>query len=150
MRIKSFIYIALMAFLLSSCEFEMSNNGDLDGLWQMTEMQRYGNTLKEDELKIKDMRSEGILWAVNFNLLQTNSNAINYSVFFRFNKANGKLTLHGARIENFHEAERLINDVDSLKPFGVYNIKESFTIEELDSKSMILVSDSARLVFRHY
>ena len=40
--------------------------------------------------------------------------------------------------------------MEILKPFGIFNLEETFDIEELDDKEMVLTNDVLRLHFRRY
>lgn len=143
MRIKSFLYIALMVFLFASCEFEMSDNGDLDGLWQMTEMQETGK-------EAVDMRETGITWGFNFKLLEIRDKSMGYGYLCRFEHKDGHLRVYEPREQKHMEYDRLITDPVILNPLGLYTTDEDFQIEALTSSCMILVSEKTRLKFRKY
>lgn len=147
MRMKSFLYIALMVILFpccfSSCEFEMSDNGVLDGLWQMTEMQKTGE-------EAKDMRNTGTTWGFNFRLVELRSYTSTSSVLCRFEHKDGHLRIYEPRDQKHMQHDTLITDSTILFPFGLYTTNEDFHIEALSNDHMILVSKKAKLKFRKY
>lgn len=147
MKIRSFLYIALMVILFpccfSSCEFEMSDNGVLDGLWQMTEMQKTGE-------EAKDMRNTGTTWGFNFRLVELRSYTSTSSVLCRFEHKDGHLRIYEPRDQKHDESDVLITDATILNPFGLYTTSEDFQIEALTSSNLTIKSDKVRLKFRKY
>ena len=60
---KLLFLVPLAAILCLSCELETSDNGDLDGFWQLKQV----DTLQGGT---KDMRGSGVFWAVQTDLLE--------------------------------------------------------------------------------
>ena len=71
-------------------------------------------------------------------------------MLFRFNKDDKHLTLLSPVIHHLYETDEPIEDVEILKPFGIFHLEETFDIDELDDKEMILTNDVLRLHFRRY
>jgi hypothetical protein len=71
-------------------------------------------------------------------------------LLFRFNRDNGMLTLSSPILHHLYETDEPISDVELLKPFGIFNLEEVFSIEELNDDVMVLASDTLRLHFRRY
>ena len=60
------------------------------------------------------------------------------------------LTLSSPYVHHLYETDEPIEDVEILKPFGIYRLEEKFAIEQLDDKCMVLTNDVVRLHFRRY
>jgi hypothetical protein len=60
------------------------------------------------------------------------------------------LTLSSPILHHLYETDEPISDVELLKPFGIFNLEEVFSIEELNDDVMVLASDTLRLHFRRY
>ena len=61
---RKLLYLLLLSlFLSTSCTLETSDNGDLDGFWQLSLI----DTLSSQNSV--DMRDSGYFWAVQHNLL---------------------------------------------------------------------------------
>ena len=62
---RFFIYIIGIGLLLTACDMESSDNGHLDGFWQMT-----SKTDQYAKRGAVDMRDSGITWAFQGKLLE--------------------------------------------------------------------------------
>lgn len=141
--VKKIIYIFTTLFIMTACDVEMSNNGKLDGLWQMTEMQVTG----EEAI---DMRETGTIWAFQFRLLELRNKINLNGVLCRFEQNGDNLRVYEPREQKHMEYDRLITDSILLVPFGLNTTDEDFRIETLTSSHMVLVSKKARVRFRKY
>ena len=138
---KLFILLAACA-AIASCDIVTSDNGDLDGFWQMTGV----DTLSTgNHAETKENR---VFWAVQANLLRTMSDS--YNVLFRFEHTADSLTLHDPYIDKRDSSDIKVEDVSLLTPFGVNNLREGYSVLELSGSSMILQSETLRLYFRKY
>jgi hypothetical protein len=134
--------------MVVSCELETSGNGDLDGYWQMSQVDTLATGGKADT------RESFIFWGVQGKLLQIrfseNNVYLGEGLLFRFENKNSMLTLSSPFVHHLYETDEPIDDVEILKPFGIYRLEEKFVIEELDDKNMVLTNDLLRLHFRRY
>lgn len=146
-KIKSFFYIALIVFLfpicISSCEFEMSDNGDLDGFWQMTEKQIIGE-------KAVDMRNTGTVIGVQFKLMNIRNSVGGKDLYCRFNNDGNTLRLYDFRIKNHDVSDLPVEEVSMLYEYGIFSLDEKFKIETLTNDRMELSSEHSILKFRKY
>lgn len=127
--VKAFyIFFFSVVLSLTACEFETSNNGDFDGLWQLTQQDSVGTSVT------KDMRTSGIYWAVQVRLLQIQGGA--QMGYYRFERSNGRLKLYSADLDKEGKT-----DTTSL-----YN----YRVLKLNGSSMVLEDNSIRLFFRKY
>jgi hypothetical protein len=51
---------------------------------------------------------------------------------------------------HLYDTDEPIEDVEVLKPYGIYQLEEVFSIIELNDKSMVLDNGVLRLHFRKY
>ena len=137
-----------MGLLFVSCDLETSGNGDLDGYWQMSQV----DTLATGG--VADTRESLIYWGIQGNLLQIryseNNLYLGEGLLFRFEKKEPLLTLSSPMVHHLYETDEPIDDVEVLKPFGIYRLEEVFSIDRLDDKYMVLTNDVLRLHFRKY
>lgn len=140
--------ILTLCLLVVSCELETSGNKELDGYWQMDQV----DTLSTGG--VADTREALVFWGVQGKLLQIryseNGTFLGEGLLFRFNQDDKHLTLFSPVIHHLYETDEPIDDVEILKPFGIFNLEETFDIEELDDKEMVLTNDVLRLHFRRY
>jgi hypothetical protein len=145
---KRIVYILTLSVMLVSCELETSGNKELDGYWQMSQV----DTLSTGG--VADTREALVYWGVQGKLLQIrfseNGKFLGEGLLFRFNRDNGMLTLSSPILHHLYETDEPISDVELLKPFGIFNLEEVFSIEELNDDVMVLASDTLRLHFRRY
>lgn len=140
---KKIFYILTILFFMTSCEIEMSDNGNLDGLWQMTEMQETGK-------EAIDMRETGTIWGFQFRLLELRSKSNQYGFLCRFEHKDGHLKVYEPYIQKHDESDNPVTDATILNPFGLYTTSEDFQIEALTSSCLTIKSDKVRLKFRKY
>lgn len=145
---RKIFYLLALSIMLVSCELETSGNGSLDGYWQMTQV----DTLASGG--VADTRESFIYWGVQGKLLQIryseNDVYLGEGLLFRFENNNSSLTLYSPFVHHLYETDEPVDDVEILKPFGIYRLEEKFAIEQLDDKCMVLTNDVVRLHFRRY
>ena len=62
---RRLLYFTLSLIMISSCTLDSSDNGALDGYWQLSSIDTLANGHSVN------MRDSGIFWDYNFNLLVT-------------------------------------------------------------------------------
>jgi hypothetical protein len=131
-----------------SCELETSGNKELDGYWQMCQV----DTLATDG--VTDTREALIYWGIQGKLLQIrfseNGKYLGEGLLFRFERAPYTLNLSSPIRHHLYDTDEPIEDVEVLKPYGIYQLEEVFSIIELNDKSMVLDNGVLRLHFRKY
>lgn len=145
---RKILYLLAFGLMVVSCELETSGNGKLDGYWQMSQVDTLatgGST---------DTRESFTYWGVQGKLLQIryseNDVYLGEGLLFRFEDNDSILTLSSPFIHHLYETDEPIDDVEILKPFGIYRLVEKFAIKELDDNNMVLTNDVLRLHFRRY
>lgn len=141
---RSLIYIlsvvvALLVF--QSCELETSDNGDLDGNWQLMQVDTIATG---GSCNVKERQ---LFYAVQVRLLclsAYNSDAES-NMYFHFEHTADSLKLQSASNDG-----HAMYPVSALRPYGINKEQEAFKIMLLNSNRMQLRSDSLLLTFRKF
>lgn len=133
------ILISFTLMLLTGCEIWSSDNGDLDGLWQMTLME----DLQTGETT--DVRTRQLTWGVQGPLIEFGGGR---DVIAKFELTGTSLVL---RDFSFNGVEnKPVEDLSVLRVYGINRLEEYFKVLVLDSDEMRLESADVRLTFRKY
>lgn len=144
MRKTSFFLIIILAAVLpfmQGCDVETSDNGDLDGLWHLTQVDTAGGGSL-------DIRSEKRFWAFQNRLMQMSDTELSEYFICRFKRSGDSLFLSEPRYNDRNRADTAVADVSPLRKYGMNSMSESFFIEYLSSRRMRLSSDWLTLYFR--
>lgn len=139
---KLLAYTAALAIALGSCTLETSNNGDLDGLWQLKSLDSLATNVSVD------MRSSKVYWAVQHRLLEARTPEL--PVLFRFGVVGDSLFLSEPYINLRDSSDIKVTNPTLLAPLGINALEEHFGIKTLNSDNMVLESSTLRLYFRKY
>jgi len=142
MRKLLFCTIAL-CLSIASCTLERSDNGDLDGFWQLTQVDSLTNG------RSADMKESRVFWSVQTDLLQVWAEGY-AQVLFRFDHKGDSLLLSSPYEIKRWEGDVAITNADTLRVYGINELEERFRVAQLDGGTMILQSTMLRLYFRHY
>lgn len=144
---KGLLYMIIgVALLMTSCDKETSDNGHLDGFWQMTQML----DKTTDNAKC-DMRSSGITWAFQGHILELRDiKKDNQDIIMSFVHDAGKLRLSAPYRVDRDSDDILINSNDFLLPYGISGTTAEYRVTELTSSIMVLDDDRWHLEFRKY
>ena len=135
------LFTALL--LLTSCEIEFSNNGKLDGFWQLIAV----DTLATQHTS--DLKTSGRTWAFQGRLLEMRDTKGGYSdLYFSFEHRGDSLFLDSPYLSDRDADDIKITDVNIVRPYGVNGLKEGFEIESLSNNKLILRSKTLRLMLR--
>ena len=141
MKKITFLFAAFL--LLTSCEIEFSNNGKLDGFWQMIAV----DTLATRHTS--DLKTSGRTWAFQGRLLEMRDTKGGYSdLYFSFEHRGDSLFLDSPYLSDRDADDIKITDVNIVRPYGVNGLKEGFEIESLSNNKLILRSKTLRLMLR--
>lgn len=144
-RILLMYFALLTIFGLVSCGdlLETSNNGKLDGNWQLVTI----DTLETGGQL--DMVEDRKFYAVQGTIFQAYDVDESIQYIFRFTYVDNHLSLSDARINERTQGDPTVTDLALLQPFGINKVEESFTVE-LSGSRMILTSNQLRLTFRKF
>ena len=143
MKKITFLFAALL--LLTSCEIEFSNNGKLDGFWQLIAV----DTLATQHTS--DLKTSGRTWAFQGRLLEMRDTKGGYSdLYFSFEHRGDSLFLDSPYLSDRDADDIKITDINIVRPYGVNGLKEGFEIESLSNNKLILRSKTLRLLFKKH
>lgn len=147
---------ASLGMTLTSCTVETSDNGDLDGFWHLEEVDTLatGGRL--------DLSADRIFWGVQYRLIScariTTTNMFSFrGYYFRFEQTADSLVLHSPYKNNWHQDQgdnggdlpaTAVND--SIRSYGINNLREPFYKERLKGSKMTLRSKTLRLHFTKF
>lgn len=142
------ITVCLVFVLCTSCGdlIETSNNGKLDGYWQLAQVDTLGSETSVD------MTESKVFWGVQgkfFTMLDTQQSP-SYGYMFRFKHTGDSLLLYDGRVNNRDVSDSLLTNVDELRGLGVNYLEERFLIERLSNSRMVLRDSILRLHFRKF
>jgi len=147
MKRKWFSAAALLLFFFTSCELNTSNNGPLDGYWQMTRV----DTL--DNGHSADVRSRLIFWAVQADMLEMRSqfDLEQVPVIFRFELNADRLRVYSPVADNREISDSIVTHPSTVAYYGVGDLDETLLVKTLNSKKMVLETEHHLLLyFRKY
>lgn len=134
--------LGLLSF--SSCDLEMSDNGKLDGYWQLARIDTIGGGGC-------DMVPSRIFWSVQLHLLQLSDHSGRNSTYLlRFDQGDTHLRVYDPYFSARNEGDKPLDDAAVLQPYGIQSLDELFVIEGLDNKNLTLKSSLLRLQFNRY
>lgn len=139
------LLLLLSCLFITSCEIEMTDNGKLDGNWQLCQI----DTLATNGTC--DMSYSSIYWGMENNLLQVRDiDNNNLRILFRFNHQGDSLFIFDPyHVITKDELEPVESD-SLLLPLGISQTEEHFLIEQLSNGNLTLKSPIYRLRFRKY
>lgn len=141
MKKITFLFAAFL--LLTSCEIEFSNNGKLDGFWQLIAV----DTLATQHTS--DLKTSGRTWAFQGRLLEMrDTKGVCSDVYFNFIHRGDSLLLDAPYRSERDSDDLKVTDIREISPYGVNGLSEGFAVESLSNDKMILRSKTLRLRLR--
>ena len=144
------IYLVLTMVLASifSCS-KMSSNGELDGQWQLMEINTKASELDPTYTLSESKKNDRVYWSFHLDLMMVQGTVKTPRVFARFNHAEQFLDITSI-YKNSRNQDSLITDPNStlLEPIGIHGNAEKFKVEKLNSKQMVLTTNFKQLVFK--
>ena len=126
---RKLIYVIFTILICAACEVHTSENGVLDGYWQ---------------LRSVDTLSSG-------NTCDMRDNKSNYKkVFMRFDLLRDTMTLYKPIIDFRDSSDIILTDFTMLQHYGIHDVPETLKVVTLKSSTMILENKVLRLNFRKY
>ena len=144
-NISKYIAIATLALgTLTACEIESHDNGKIDGFWHLEHIDTLatGGTL--------DVSNEKLFWSVQVKLLEVSNKTTGSKFVFSFRQADGSLDLYDPLVADRREGDPVVEDVKVLAPYGINSLEETFAVEAIDGKKMILRSETLRLNLKKF
>ncbi len=134
--------LGLLSF--SSCDLEMSDNGKLDGYWQLARIDTIGGGGR-------DMVTSRIFWSVQLHLLQLSDHSGRNSTYLlRFQQDDAHLRVYEPYLSAREEGDKPLDDAAVLQPYGIQDLDETFEILRLDKSKLSLRSSLLEMTFNRY
>ena len=143
---RKLLYIFTMLLMLAACDIHTSNNGDLDGYWQLRSVDTLSSGMS------CDMRDSMLFWSFQGNLLHVRDNKEEKldKVFMRFTISDKVMTLTNPIIDLRDSSDLVLIDTTFLRHYGIHDMPETLKVVTLNSSTMILENRVLRLNFRKY
>lgn len=121
-------YIVLAIFTLAglfACESKFPINGDLDGMWKVTSIERKNGTVE---------KPDQMFYSVQLKLINVRRSGSSYLGYFKFT------------------GDSLMMDMkqgtdDQMLQFGMKGLKDTFAVETLNRTKMVLYNGESRIRF---
>lgn len=142
---RGILYIIIgMGLMMTACDIETSDNGDLDGYWHLVRVDTLatGGTC--------DMSESLVFWAVQMRLLNVvdHLNAPDhFGYLLRFEHQGNTLRVFNPYRNSRKDGDIKLDDASELAPFGINQLEETFQVEQLDGDDMRLANGQFRLSF---
>ncbi len=128
-------YIIIGIGLLTSCNAESSDNGDLDGFWVLS-------------------GRSGLTWSFQGKILEFRDvNSVHPDLMAKFRHEGDLLIVYDLRVLDRDAGDQPVTESEreDLRAYGINDlVEEQFLIRQLTSDDMHLESDSESLHFRKY
>lgn len=143
---RKLLYIFTMLLMLAACDIHTSNNGDLDGYWQLRSVDTLSSGMS------CDMRDSMLFWSFQGKLLHVRDNKEEKldKVFMRFTLSDKVMTLTNPIIDLRDSSDLVLTDTTFLRHYGIHDMPETLKVVTLNSSTMILENRVLRLNFRKY
>ena len=145
MRKTFFLTLAIVvATVFHACDnVEFSTDGNLYGYWHLVAV----DTL--DTQCAADMSRQRIFWSVESRLVALcDRNGIFPEIVCEFSRVGDTLIFHSPYYSNRNEGDILVEEVQTLAPYGISSLQPRMLIEKLSSGKLILRTPQLRLKFR--
>ena len=136
-------------FLMMACvDFHTSENGSLDGFWQLTQVDSLESGVAEN------MTQRMIFWSVQSKLLlmqdRHDMTHAYMGIYFHFKHEGDSLVVYDPTIDNRLISDSVVSEVRMLSFYGVSHLRETFRVLRLESTKMTLENERLRMYFRKF
>ncbi|MBR1448447.1 MAG: lipocalin-like domain-containing protein [Prevotella sp.] len=147
---KKILSMIAALMVLTACELKTSDNGDLDGFWQLTQM----DTLSTN--RSGDVRSMKIFWAVQGDMLEMRdlhsygAEDQHEMLNFRFKLEQGRLYLSEPIANDRNISDSIVTSTATVEFYGLSRTDEVLDVLQLSAEKMTLQTELYRMYFRKY
>jgi hypothetical protein len=141
-------FLACAVFVVGGCSvIDHPNNKKQDGYWHLVKV----DTLETGG--VKDFSNDLIFWSIQARLMTVNDRSETSTTgqgFVMHMTIKNKTSIHiyDIRYHAKADGDPEVTNVDELRPFGINQLDETFTIESVSGSKMILKDDMLRLYFK--
>ncbi len=135
----------LLVGMLTSCEVEISGNGNLDGFWHLEQV----DTLSTGG--VADLSGQLMFWSFQHHLMAVvDRNNKNPEMVLRFLHDSNRLVVSEPYISDRETGDIKVTDAGQLAPYGITALADTFTIEKLKRSTFILKNKTLRLTLKKF
>ncbi len=144
MKPKFLLYILIMCSTLIACD-KMPANGDLDGMWQVMQVEHNGVT--------KNVAADQLYMSIQLKLFMLGDIEYSRRYFGYFEHVGDSMRLwkfsKASANESGADDNIPVNELDKirLKQWGFYSVNESFKVDKLTKDILIMHNDSSTIHF---
>lgn len=132
--------------LLTACDWETSDNGNLDGFWQMTDVDTLATGGHEN------VKEKALTWSFQGRIMEvrqaTHKGTPIY--IFKFSHEGDILKTYNPYLNDRDKEDPIVEDVKDINPFGFTALSQQFKVLQLSATWLVLQSNTLRLTFRKY
>lgn len=132
--------------LLTACDWETSDNGNLDGFWQMTDVDTLATGGHEN------VKEQALTWSFQGRIMEvrqaTHKGTPIY--IFKFSHEGDILKTYNPYLNDRDKEDPIVEDVTDINPFGFTALSQQFQVLQLSATRLVLQSNTLRLTFRKY
>lgn len=139
--------IIFVGLLVTACDTTSSENGELDGMWYLTQVDSLSNGHSAD------YRNKRIFWSFQGTLAQFNyADGMNCYYMSHFDRTESTLKMKDFFLYDRVDEDHFIDSetLDEIRPYGINSLEEDYTIKRLDDDAMILQDSELCLHFVKY
>lgn len=139
---KKLLHILIMCFLLTACD-KLPANGDLDGMWQLIEVEHNG--------VIRNVKEGQVYMSIQLKLFMLGDRVNSMRYYGYFNHEGDSIFFWQFSYPSMNESDDDNNlpveeeDKGELERWGFYSLKERFKVEKLTKDLLIMQSDSVKI-----
>jgi len=141
-------FIVGMMLMVACGDYHTSDNGELDGFWQLMQTDTLSNGHSED------MRQRQIFWSVQADLLRMSDLHALYGeyvpIYFRFELKGDRLRVYDPVADRRIVSDSIVTDVETVRFYGLNSLDEAFRVLQLEDTKMTLENERLRMYFRKY
>jgi hypothetical protein len=145
-----FAIVVIILSALCSCDTWSSDNGQLDGMWYLSELDSVSNN------QSINYRERKVFWSFQGTILQLHSAScpkeLEKKYMCAFDYRNNSLRVYSVSLYDRMNGNQYLSEeeISEVRKFGINSLDETFRIESLSERVMILKGSKLRLVFEHY
>lgn len=134
------------ALLLTACDVETSDNGQLDGFWLLERVENaQGGQGTQDE-GIVLSPSADVYWGIQHRLLNARSGSL--SVVCQITYTGDSLLLGQPYLDDRDYGDAVVTDVKVVQPLGIHSLDARYAVRHLTASSLVIADNKHTLHFR--
>ena len=145
-NLSRLMIVAILCMFCACDKFHTSDNGVLDGFWQLTTVDTLANGHSTD------VRELMLFWAIQTDLLEVRDlkKDRHPHILFHFNYSGNSLTISDPVANDRLISDSIVTNPATLYYYGLTHLSETLQVLHLSSSHMTLQSEHLRMYFRKF